>query len=184
MSLGVNLADSVFLRAATPDDAEGVAIVRIDSWRTTYRGIIPDSYLDAMDVEESMALWRRVLTAASRTTSVFVAELDGEIVGFAAGKMLDEERFGLNAELAALYLQPRIQRVGIGHSLVRLVVAAHLAQGAHGLIAWVLSRNKIARQFYEKMGAELLIEQPFNWDGMDLVEAGYGWRDLNVFKAH
>ena len=175
---------AIALRTATSDDAEGIAIVRIDSWRKTYRGVIPDSYLDSMEVEESAALWRRVLTAASVTTSVFVAELDDEIVGFAAGKMLDEEKFGLNAELAAIYLQPQVQRDGIGHSLVRMVVDAHQKQGAHGLIAWVLSRNKIARQFYEKLGAELLIEQPFNWDGMDLIEAGYGWRDLSIFKAH
>jgi ribosomal protein S18 acetylase RimI-like enzyme len=180
----LSATDSIFLRPATPDDAEGIAIVRIDSWRKTYRGIIPDTYLDSMDVEDSMTLWRRVLTAASVTTSVFVAELDGDVVGFAAGKMLDEEKFGLNAELAAIYLEPEIQRAGIGRSLVRMVAAAHQAQGAHGLIAWVIARNKIARQFYEKLGAELLIEQSFNWDGMDLVEAGYGWRDLNIFKPH
>ena len=177
-------ADTVILRAATPDDAEGIAVVRIDSWRTTYRGVIPDSYLDAMEVEESMFLWRRVLAAASVTTSVFVAERAGKVVGFAAGKMLDEEKFGLNAELAAIYLRPEIQRAGVGQTLVRMVVAAHREQGAHGLIAWVLSRNKIARQFYEKLGAELLIEQPFNWDGMDLIEAGYGWRDLSRFTPH
>jgi hypothetical protein len=28
------------------------------------------------------------------------------------------------------------------------------------------------------LGGELLVEQPFQWDGLDLVEAGYGWRDL------
>ena len=28
------------------------------------------------------------------------------------------------------------------------------------------------------LGAQLLIEQPFTWDGMDLVEAGYGFADL------
>ena len=43
---------------------------------------------------------------------------------------------------------------------------------------WVIAGNKGARAFYETLGAELLLEQPFNWDGMDLVEAGYGWRDL------
>jgi hypothetical protein len=33
------------------------------------------------------------------------------------------------------------------------------------------------------MGAELLIEQPFTWDGMELVEAGYGWRNLDSLVA-
>jgi hypothetical protein len=28
-----------------------------------------------------------------------------------------------------------------------------------------------------------LIEQAFQWDGMDLLEAGYGWRDLEALAA-
>ncbi len=53
----------------------------------------------------------------------------------------------------------------------------------HGLIVWVIAGNKAARAFYEKLGAELLIEQPFTWDGMELVEAGYGWRNLDSLVA-
>ena len=55
-----------------------------------------------------------------------------------------------------------------------------LKLGATGLIVWVIAGNRMARNFYESLGAQLLVEQPFNWDGMDLVEAGYGWRDLGL----
>ena len=34
-----------------------IAQVRVDAWRTTYRGLIPDAYLAAMTVEDSTALW-------------------------------------------------------------------------------------------------------------------------------
>jgi hypothetical protein len=47
----------------------------------------------------------------------------------------------------------------------------------------VIAGNKGARAFYERLGAELLVEQPFQWDGMDLVEVGYGWRDLGALAA-
>ncbi|MEB0135010.1 GNAT family N-acetyltransferase [Actimicrobium sp. CCC2.4] len=180
----MNAVDATFLRVATPDDAEGIAMVRIDSWRKAYRGIMPDEYLDSMEVEDSMHLWYRVLSAASAKTSVFVAELDGDVVGFAAGKMLDEQKFGLDAELAAIYLIPDLQRQGIGSRLVTMVAQAQQAQGARGLITWVISQNKIARQFFEKRQAELLVEQAYNWDGIDLLEAGYGWRDLSLFSPH
>jgi hypothetical protein len=50
-------------------------------------------------------------------------------------------------------------------------------------LTWVIAGNNGARAFYEGLGAELLIEQPFQWDGMDLVEAGYGWRDLAALAA-
>jgi GNAT superfamily N-acetyltransferase len=169
------------LRAATLADAEGIAKVRLDSWRATYRGIIPDADLDGMNVEESTALWERILSAGSTAATVFVAEREGEIIGFAAGKTLDEEKYGLDAELAAIYLRPAAQRARIGRHLLRMVAEAHRERGAHGMIVWVLADNQIARQFYEDLGAELLVEQPFTWnDDLELVETGYGWRNLNA----
>ena len=57
------------------------------------------------------------------------------------------------------------------------------AQGATGLLVWVIAGNQPARRFYEQLGATLLAEQPFSWDGMDLVEVGYGWRDLSALAT-
>ena len=168
----------IAVRRATAADAPGIARVRIDSWRTTYRGMIPDAYLDGMQVEASTASWDRVLTAGPNTTSVFVAQRGDEIVGFACGTPLKEPKHGLDAELAAVYLRREFQRAGIGRQLVGAVVDAQRAHGATGLLTWVIAGNKAARAFYERLDGELLVEQPFQWDGMDLVEAGYGWRNL------
>ncbi|MFO1322924.1 MAG: GNAT family N-acetyltransferase [Burkholderiales bacterium] len=166
------------IRPALPADAAAIAQVRVDAWRTTYRGLIPDAYLAGMKVEDSAALWQRVLTAAPNTTNTFVATIDGKVTGFASGLMLAEPKHDLNAELSAAYLDRDAQRRGIGTRLVAAVAAAQRAHGANGLIAWVIAGNKAARAFYERLGAELLVEQPFTWDGLDLVEVGYGWRDL------
>lgn len=166
------------IRLATPADAHAIATVRVDAWRTTYKGIIPDAYLAAMSVEDSTALWDRVLTAAPNTTSTFVAEIDRRVAGFASGMMLAEPKHGFDCELTGLYIVRDAQRAGIGRRLASTVAAAQRAHGASGMIVWVIAANKGARAFYERLGGELVIEQPFTWDGMDLVEAGYGWRDL------
>ena len=177
------IMSDVRIRPAQPADAASVAQVRVDAWRTTYRGMIPDAYLAAMRVEESTALWDKVLTAAPNTTNTFVAEIDGRVVGFASGSMLAEPKLRYDAELAAVYLERDMQRAGIGRQLVAAVAAAQRAHGATGLIVWVIAKNKTARAFYEALGAQLEIEQPFTWDGMDLVEAGYGWRNLDALIA-
>jgi GNAT superfamily N-acetyltransferase len=175
------------IRVAVPDDARAIAQVRVDAWRTTYRGMIPDAYLAAMSVDDSEALWSRVLNATSSRASVIVAANGRDIVGFAAGNLLAEPKHGLDAELTAIYLRRGSQRAGIGSRLVGAVVGAVVAaerpQGATGLITWVIAGNKGARAFYERLGAELLIERPFQWDGMDLVEVGYGWRSLDALAA-
>jgi GNAT superfamily N-acetyltransferase len=170
---------TVTIRPASVDDAQPIARVRIDCWRSTYRGLIPDAYLDAMDIDASAALWTRVLSTATDRASVFVAD-DGDIVGFAAGNMLEEPRHGLNAELSAAYVRRDHQRAGIGRRLVDAVARAQRTQGARGLIVWVIAGNKGARAFYERLGATLLLEQPFEWDGMPLVEAGYGFSDIEA----
>lgn len=174
---------AIAIRRATAQDAPAIARVRIDSWRTTYRGLIPDAYLDGMRVDDSTEIWNRVLTAGANTTSVFVAESDGEVIGFAAGNMLGEPRYDLNAELSAVYVRPEYQRAGVGRRLVGAVALAQRAHGASGLIVWVIAENKGARAFYERLGATLLVEQPFEWDGMALTEAGYGFRDIDALLA-
>jgi ribosomal protein S18 acetylase RimI-like enzyme len=174
---------AIVIRSARADDAEAIARVRVDSWRETYRGMIPQAYLDAMKLEESRALWEKVLTAGSKTVSVFVAEHGTEIVGFGSGNMLAELRHGFDAELSAVYVRREFQRAGIGRRLVVETALSQRARGASGLIVWVIAGNKGARAFYERLGAELVVEQAFQWDGMDLVEAGYGWRTLEALAV-
>jgi GNAT superfamily N-acetyltransferase len=176
-------AQGLVLRRAAPHDAEAIARVRIDGWRTSYRGLVPAAYLDGMQVDASTALWEKILTAGPNSASVFVAARDDEVVGFAAGNKLVEPRYGLDAELTAVYLHRQFQRVGIGRRMVAAVVDAQCAHGATGMIVWLLAANKPARAFYEALGAELLAEQEFQWDGMDLLEVGYGWRDLGALAA-
>src|SRR6476469_1952669 len=121
---------AISIRRATVDDAAAIARVRIDCWRITYRGLIPNAYLDAMQLDDSTALWQRVLSAGKNTTSVFVADNDGDVIGFA------------------------------GRRLVAAVADAQREHGARGLIVWVIAGNKGARAFYEQLGAALQVEQP------------------------
>ena len=176
---------SIVIRPARAGDAEAIARVRVDSWRETYRGMIPQAYLDAMKLEESRALWEKVLTAGSNAVSVLVVEHGADIIGFASGNMLAEPKHGFDAELSAVYVRREFQGAGLGRRLVSqtAIALSRRARGASSLIVWVIASNKGARAFFARLGAELVVEQAFQWDGMDLVEAGYGWRALDGITA-
>jgi len=176
-------SSSIVLRPAHAGDAQAIARVRVDSWRETYRGMIPQAYLDAMQLETSRAMWEKVLTAGSSAVGVFVAELGAEIVGFSSGNRLAAPKHGFDSELSAIYIRREFQHAGVGRRLVAQIALSQRALGATGLIVWVIAGNKAARAFYERLGAELVIEQAFQWDGMDLMEAGYGWRNLDALTA-
>jgi ribosomal protein S18 acetylase RimI-like enzyme len=179
----------ISLRRATVDDAAAIAQVRIDSWRATYRGVIPDTYLDQMQVEESVLNWRIILDssrmhAASDKVCVIVAECDGEVIGFCSANRLAEPKLGMDAEVTGIYLQAQWQRSGIGRRLLQKVARTCEQQGATGLLLWVLAANDIARHFVEELGAVKLSEQVFTWDGMDLKEVSYAWSSIAELIAN
>ncbi len=76
---------SITIRPATAGDAPAIARVRIDGWRTAYRGLVPDAGVDAMDVDASVALRERILMAAPNATSVFVADVANAALTVRAG---------------------------------------------------------------------------------------------------
>ena len=46
------MADGVIIRPDDVSDAVAIARVHVDSWRTTYAGIVPDDYLDASPTDQ------------------------------------------------------------------------------------------------------------------------------------
>lgn len=45
------------IRKANKEDIKGVSRVYVDSWRTTYRGLVPDDYLDELSYEDAAKRW-------------------------------------------------------------------------------------------------------------------------------
>jgi len=51
------------LRRGIPDDAEGITRVHVASWRSAYRGLVPDPLLDQVDMSARAERWRGILGA-------------------------------------------------------------------------------------------------------------------------
>ena len=81
--------------------------------------------------------------------TTFVAERDGEIVGFASvGPSRDERGLG---ELYAIYVDPDSWSQGAGRALVARA-EEQLAGEYEEATLWVLAANPRARHFYERAG--------------------------------
>ncbi len=68
------------IRPATPDDAPALAKVHIDSWRSAYRGLVPDSHLAKLDYGRRAERFRESLSTHSEET--YLVEDNGEVLGF------------------------------------------------------------------------------------------------------
>lgn len=164
----------VSIRAATGGDAGAIARVHVESWRTTYAGIVPDAYLAGLDEMLRAKLWHEWLMGS---TLVLVAEREGQVVGFAHGGANREVLEKCDAELYAIYLLREAQRRGAGTALLRATASALTERGFRGLAVWVLERNP-ARSFYERMGAHLRASKVIEIGGAKLMEVEYIWPDL------
>ena len=164
----------VLIRAATQRDASAIAHVHVQSWLTTYAGIVPDNYLASLNEAERALLWQDLLT---RDIHVYVAESAGEVVGFISGGQIREPLQGCDAELFAIYLLDRAQRRGLGTALLQKLAESLRAKGFKGMTVWVLERNP-AKHFYERSGAALVTSKEIEIGGALLQEVAFAWPDL------
>ena len=171
------------VRDAQAADAEAIARVHVDSWRTTYKGIIPQSYLDGLNYEMRANYWRYHLGEYDVRSdlipewAVVLAEEEDLVVGFAAGGTERTGHATYTAELGAIYLLQPFQRQGIGRRLVETMAGRLAGQGHSAMLVRVLAKNP-ARGFYEALGGRLVDRQTITVAGARLEQLAYGWDDL------
>ena len=62
------------IREATMAKVAAIARVHVESWRTTYKGLLPDDYLANLTYEQRESLWREILSRPVDHSLVYVAE--------------------------------------------------------------------------------------------------------------
>jgi ribosomal protein S18 acetylase RimI-like enzyme len=168
---------AIIYRRASRDDAEAIAHVHCESWRTTYPGLMPQAVIDAWtDPGKRVAGWRTII--GERPETLWLAEQDGRVVGFADGGKAREPNDGCDGQLFGIYLLVHAQRKGLGQRLVSNVFADLRAQGFTSVRVEVLKGNTPAISFYEQLGAERVREAPFEMMGHALTEIIYRWAEL------
>jgi len=168
------------IRAADVNDAQAIARVHVDSWRSTYRSLLPADFLDSLSEVAYADRWRRFITErSSRIYVVQEGDARRDIVGFASGGRERAGETGYKGELYAIYVLESSQRRGYGRELVRAVVAGLGEMGLDDMILWVLRDNRPARDFYERLGGVYVRTQPITIGSATLEEVSYGWPRLD-----
>lgn len=168
------------IRPATPADAAGIASVHVESWRSTYPGMLPDQYLVGLSKDVYQRRWRSILSGAaarSRHTYVVQDHADDTILGFASCGPQRTSLAGYGGEFYAIYLLDQAQGQGLGRRLLAAMAQDLVAGGVQAALVWVL-RDNPNRFFYERLGGGMLAEQPISFAGTRLMEVAYGWTDL------
>ena len=173
----------ITIRRASAMDAAAISRVRAEGWRSAYRGIVPDDYLDSMDVDSWAKRLEQTMEGSPNSSVLHVAEVNSEIAGWSWGGPNRDAPHEFSGELYAIYLLPEFQRRGLGLRLTIAAVEWLLDSDLHSMIVWVLAENWPARVFYERLGGSYVLERREHLGGIQLTEASYGWKDLNLITS-
>ncbi len=161
----------MLIRLANPDDAPAIAAVHVNSWRETYAGIIPASYLERLDIAERQKIWTHAIKSGQ---PVHVAVVGDTVVGFANGGKNRDKDTPYAGELYAIYLLKAFQKRGIGRRLFDSVVADLVSEQLLPFTTWVLADNPTL-DFYKHTGGRIIRDQDEDFDGCTLKELQLAW---------
>lgn len=162
----------IIIRNIEEKDIPSVADIKINGWRTAYKGIIDDKVLNSMNRNERIEKIRRNY----KDNGFIVAELNNEVVGFC--NYIDTNKFtqdisDIDCELLALYVKPDLKYSGIGTKLFQFVINEFKSKNKTKMILWCLKDNEPSKKFYTKMGGEILKERTIEIGEKNYYEVGF-----------
>ena len=160
------------IRYITPtDDIMAISRIYEESWKYTYKGLIPQHYL------ESIPEGRWVANLENPNWSTLVCVDNGRIVGTSSFCESRFSQFSGWEEIISIYLLPDYMGRGFGKVFFDSVIVELKKMGYRNIYLWVLEENLRARRFYEKEG--FLGTDDYLYDnigGKDVHEIRYIYR--------
>lgn len=172
------LQQTMTLRQALPSDDETIAALHIESWRSAYRNILSDDYLDGAIFDERRNYWQKSLNALEPDRRfILIAEQQNEAVAFVSVYLDEEPEYG--ALLHNLHVRPHLKGQGLGKLLMAEAAQWTLSRNVKQMHLWVFETNYEARKFYDALGGEVVEKRLESVAGnveKDILR--YHWQDL------
>ena len=146
------------LRKAKKEDADRISYINAMSWKTTYKNIFPDSFLNNIDENDK----NNIRKCMDKINEYVVYEED-KVLGFARCGI---NRKGYNdeyAEIYALYIDNDYRGKKIGTKLVKYVL--NMFNGKYKYLLISTLKENSANEFYKKIGGRKIDECNFVIEG-------------------
>ncbi len=171
------------IRRAKVSDSEKIETVRVNTWKTAYKGLFPDAYLQNLSIEQKAYKTKEWLESLDDSTAVYVAEVpSNNVVGFSTGGKARETLMSYQGELWGIYILQEFQKKGIGTLLVKEVVKHLIHLNIESMFVVVL-KDSPYRRFYERLGGKFVKEGQREYGNFKILTVAYGWNDIKSILA-
>ncbi|HBU12230.1 MAG TPA: N-acetyltransferase [Clostridiales bacterium] len=138
------------IRLAKEKDIPIMGDIIAESWKTAYRGIVEDAYLDELRGERWGDFLREGMENGALTCLLLLCE--EQAVGVSVARASRFTAYLGDAELVSLYLLPSYMGKGLGGKLLLSAMNEMRRQGYVHCVLDVLCENARAISFYERKG--------------------------------
>ena len=119
------------IRQAKPLDNYAIANIIVSGWKTAYKGLINDEFLDNLSVDIKAENWKNIILSQNENNHIYIYEENNEILGVIRFGKPDENYNNYNAEIHVLYVRPSLKRKGIGTKLFNFAKKYFLEQNTN-----------------------------------------------------
>lgn len=166
------------VKLANTGDSPAIALLHAASWRSAYKGILPDEFLGSALDSEREQYWKKKMSALTEREFVLIAEAKGEPVGFIA--VLDKPEAGAEAFIDNLHARPDMKGKGIGGKLMQEAAKRLAASNRKSVYLWVLVGNTPAEGFYLSKGARIADTGAVVFGGLEVLQRRFVWDTLDA----
>jgi len=164
------------IRTATAADLEAIAALHVQSWRTAYRGVLPDAFLDGPIEDDRTGHWHELMEGLGDERTVLVSDAEDGLAGFVS--VAPSSEVGFDSYIEHIHVRPDMKGAGIGRRLLAEAVDRLIAMGCGSAYLLVFTGNSEAIRFYERLGGETV---PFGMEdmaGARIPRSRVGWDNL------
>lgn len=139
------------IRRRTKEDCKDIAHVVTVAWNETYKGIVPDWFLEELKNNEDERAKKTYSEFNEKDNNQLVLEIDNEVVGFVNFGATNDEEYLQCGEIFALYIISKYKGYGFGRKLVEEAKKELKKLGYNKMIIACLKGNP-SNNFYKHIG--------------------------------
>ena len=158
------------IRKKERKDCADVAHVVTVAWNETYKGIVPDDFLDGLYLNEEQRAINSYNKFDENNNHQYVLEVDGKVIGFVNVGSTDEKEYDNCGELHAIYIINGYKGNGYGKKLINIGIEELKKMGYNKMIIGCLEGNP-SNEFYKHIGGKFIKKRVF--EKLNLLENVY-----------
>lgn len=143
------------IRKRTKEDCQAIAHVVTIGWNETYKGIVPDWFLEELKTNEQERAERMQSKFDENNNHQFVLEINNEVVGFVNFGLTEDPEYTNCGEIIALYIISKYKGNGLGRKLVDAATNELKEMNCDKMIIACLKGNP-SNDFYKHIGGKYI----------------------------